>query len=64
MTLRGNGMGMRQEWERIYDYDCYTNLGDPDKDPNHARPVLGGSTEYPYPRRIRTGRPPRKKGWS
>ncbi|XP_068641314.1 linoleate 13S-lipoxygenase 2-1, chloroplastic-like [Aristolochia californica] len=58
-ALRGNGEGERKCPERIYDFDKYNDLGDPDKSPDLARPICGGE-ENPYPRRCRTGRPPTK----
>ncbi|XP_042514345.1 linoleate 13S-lipoxygenase 2-1, chloroplastic-like [Macadamia integrifolia] len=58
--IRGDGQGERKAWERIYDYDKYNDLGDPDKSNELARPVLGGK-EHPYPRRCRTGRGPSDK---
>lgn len=54
--MRGNGEGEPKEWDRVYDYDFYNDLGSSKKSSEYFRPVLGGSSEHPYPRRGRTGR--------
>ncbi|KAA8540238.1 hypothetical protein F0562_024199 [Nyssa sinensis] len=56
-NLRGDGKGVRKLSDRIYDFDIYNDLGNPDRGIEFARPILGGEN-FPYPRRCRTGRLP------
>ncbi|VVB00854.1 unnamed protein product [Arabis nemorensis] len=59
-TLQGKNrdrVGEFATFERIFDYDVYNDIGDPDNDPKLARPVIGGLS-HPYPRRCKTGRKP------
>lgn len=55
--IRGTGKGVRKLSDRIYDYDVYNDLGNPDRGSEFVRPSLGGE-QRPYPRRCRTGRLP------
>ncbi|GLJ05365.1 hypothetical protein SUGI_0016920 [Cryptomeria japonica] len=57
-SLRGDRTGERKKSDLIYDYDVYNDLGKPEESPELRRKVLGGSQDFPYPRRCRTGRPP------
>lgn len=61
-NLRGDGKGVRKLSDRIYDFDSYNDLGNPDKSVELARPTLGGGQTIPYPRRCRTGRQPSDTG--
>ncbi|CAL0312058.1 unnamed protein product [Lupinus luteus] len=54
--LRGDGKGQRIFSDRVYDYDVFNDLGDPDKGVEYARPTLGDQLN-PHPTRCRTGRP-------
>uniref|UniRef100_A0A2P2JFD6 Uncharacterized protein MANES_04G145800 n=1 Tax=Rhizophora mucronata TaxID=61149 RepID=A0A2P2JFD6_RHIMU len=56
-NLRGDGEGVRKLSDRIYDFDIYNDLGNPDRGIDFARPNLGGE-KIPFPRRCRTGRIP------
>ncbi|KAH7845851.1 hypothetical protein Vadar_006687 [Vaccinium darrowii] len=52
VNLRGNGAAELKEWDRVYDYGYYNDLGDPDMGAKYVRPVLGGSLKYPFPLRL------------
>lgn len=61
--LQGDGKGLRIPSDRVYDYEVYNDLGDPDQGMEYVRPTLGGQ-KNPHPRRCRTGRPPTDTGES
>ncbi|KAI5069561.1 hypothetical protein GOP47_0015862 [Adiantum capillus-veneris] len=56
LAVGGDGKGKRVHGERIYDYDVYNELRNPEENQDLTRPILGGSGMYPYPRRCKTGR--------
>lgn len=60
--LRGDGTGLRLPSDRIYDYDTYNDIGNPDAGIEYIRSTLGGNYTHPHPRRCRTGRPPTNTG--
>ncbi|KAM1549405.1 hypothetical protein ACFX1Z_010460 [Malus domestica] len=45
-----------REWDRVYGYAYYDDLGKPYKGLEYERPTLGGSSDFPYPRRVKIGR--------
>ncbi|EIE18646.1 Lipoxigenase [Coccomyxa subellipsoidea C-169] len=55
-AIQASGTEQRKSPDRIYDYQAYNDLGNPVKSPDLERPTLGG-TAFPFPRRLRTGRP-------
>ncbi|KAB2619776.1 linoleate 9S-lipoxygenase 5 [Pyrus ussuriensis x Pyrus communis] len=44
VELRGDGKRKLEEWDRVYYYAYYNDLGDPDKGSEYVRPIMGGST--------------------